>query len=143
MGRKSKEEMVIEIQHMVSIMKPFYKDANIKENTLQIKSKYINLPFDMIKQGYDWLVTVFNSEFDAIRQIKKLLPEDTWERYRLWGLMDDDNYAEVKLLKQRNKILHSIITSISKPDLYKRTKVNGYFREIRKAQKESKRHNKV
>lgn len=132
MGKRSKEAMVISINNLVAQMKGLYDEAGIKKDCLSIPRKYINLPYNIIKKGFDWVTTIFYSEFDAIKQVKRLLPDELWVRYKNWGMMDDTNIAEVKLLKQRLKAFHKVVTSISRPDIFKRTKINGYYRKVKR-----------
>ena len=58
--------------------------------------------------------------------IRKLLKEETWDRYERWGGFDE--HREVILLNERFAVLKKAMAMSRRPDIFKKTKVEKWLR---------------
>ena len=61
-----------------------------------------NLTIDALKDRLDFLKTVHENEFQDLKNVWGLVPEDTWTMYKLLGFKQ---LEEQKLLRQKQKAL--------------------------------------
>jgi hypothetical protein len=119
------------MEMMIKEMQPLLREAGIKDDYLVIMDDSEILYAAFIKEGYDWLEHIYSILWKAAYNIKKLLPNELWERYKTWE--DFDNHREVKLLKQALVHLSKAVRSHKKPDFFKKGRVRVEIKKRKKA----------
>ena len=121
---------------MLKEMEPLLKEAGVKDNYLYLYDDSELLPITTIRSAYKWLTHIYSVTHAAAKSIKKLLPDELWNRYKMWE--DFDNHREVKLLKQALRDLRKAIRTRNKPMYFKR----GVTRAEIKKRKKTSHHTK-
>jgi len=132
----SKKFMLEEIQRMATSMELALKHINSPEGALVLPEEASTIPVDVVREGYKWLVTIFDVRYHRWATVRALLAEDQWERYYLWGGFD--NHREMVMLKEASLHLRQEIVSRTRPDLFKRGKINVIIKKQAKAAKQAK-----
>lgn len=85
-----------------------------------------DVPMEHVREGYNWLKSIYETEFKSVIAIRKLLSEETWDRYESWGGFDE--HREVVLLNERFAVLKKAMAMSRRPDIFKKTKVEKWLR---------------
>jgi len=120
---KSRTVLCDEMRVMVTHMAPMMTEAKIKEGHLEIHEEADTLPADMVREAHKWLTSIFEKEFQAVKTVKRLLPDDMWKRYKSWG--DFGDHQEVVLLREKMIPFRKVIVSRERPEFFKKGVVNG------------------
>jgi len=91
---------------------------------------------DHVLEGYNWIKAVHETEYKYVMEIRKLLPEETWDRYERWGGFDE--HREVVLLKERLAVFKKAMSMKNRPNILKRTKVEKWLHANRNKSKNSR-----
>ena len=127
----SKLFMLDEIKRMVAEMQSAFKHIKTPEEHLVLPEETINLSADLIREGYKWLVIVFDNKHSRWLKVRSLLDESQWDRYFLWGGFE--NHREMVMLKEASLHLRREVVARTRPDLFKRSKLNVLFKKQAKA----------
>lgn len=123
-----KVEMISAMAVMLFQMKPMILKSGFAK-TVELGGSQEDLAevhMDHVREGYKWLLTVYETEYKSVMEIRKLLPEETWDRYERWGGFDE--HREVVLLKERLAVLKKAMTMSKRPNIFKKTKVEKWLR---------------
>lgn len=141
----TKEDMLRLMGEMINNMEPFFQEAGVRAGYLQIPKGSKKLNPDYIKQGYVWLREIETGPIQKVKNIKKSLPEEVWNRYKLWE--DFHNHNEMVHLKRALNELRTRIVSRSRPNYFKRVKVTQAIKaeekRERKQAKQAKKNRKL
>jgi len=85
-------------------------------------------------EGQLWLKEIFENEYKAVYDIRKLLPENIWGFYKAFH-GDFKNHREVKMLKERSDLLERALMQVDRPDLFLPKKVTKFLKEMRRRKK--------
>ena len=105
--------------------------CKVKENHLQVPEKALDLKAEFIRPAFYWVEEVYSAEYTGYRRIRDLCTEEIWNRYFLWA-PDFDDHREMVLLRKAAFELRKRVVSRTRPDLFKKGKVNGQVK-IKKA----------
>lgn len=131
---RSKVDLIEHINRMGQIMnETCFKDGKIKDTHLDLPELATEFPHKMLLEGCDWLISIFENEFEAVRKVKALLPQETWDRYESWGCFDETQ--EVILLKEKLVPFRKALVGHNRPGLFKK----GAQRAEEKRAKNSKK----
>jgi hypothetical protein len=120
---KNKEAMIVEIEMMLKEMLPEFEKSKIK---LFYHEKSPLFYADIIYPAHKWLTKIYNTTFQDLKKVKKLLPASQWERYEKWQVFEA--CKEVKLLKiARAKLRKSVQ---GRPDLFKKSVIEKEVKRI-------------
>jgi hypothetical protein len=126
---KSKLEMVEDMRITITAMSELFDWAGIS-GALEIPIESENLKADFIRLGYKWLYKTINPLYQHALEIWKLLPRDLWIRYKAWGEFEE--HRESRLLNERLLKLRKAVRSKSRPDFFKRGKINAAIKKLHK-----------
>lgn len=96
----SRVKTVEKIDKMLTDMYKLMDIGKIKK--IFIHPQAAELPADVVRAGYQWLIAVYQEAFHKVWKIWKLCEPEVWDRYFKFGGFED--HAEVKLL--RASLLH-------------------------------------
>jgi hypothetical protein len=128
-------EMILEINRLIDEMAPLFEEAKIRENYLFVDPEAINFDLKVITEAFNWIQKIHDREYQKAKEIKMLLPEETWIRYKSWGA-DFADHREVILLNEALQKLRKVIVSSTRPDLFKNSKVKSFLKKLMKKEKE-------
>jgi len=99
----------------------------LRSEDAKIRPTHFDVPEDAdgttIKEGLDWLVGVYGSEYREIVRIKALQSSEIWARYKRWGGFEE--HREVVLLRRAIHTLRMKVVSRDRPELFKKTKTHA------------------
>ena len=99
------------------------------------------LPYAMIKEGYNWLIRVYTHEYLAVLKVRELCKPEIWERMLLLGGFEE--HREMKMLRGAQKLFRATCVSRKRPDLFKRGVVRATINAaIKGAHQQSKNKGK-
>jgi hypothetical protein len=124
-------EMILEINKLIEEMTPLFEESKIKENYLIVDPEAINFDLKVITEAFNWIQKIHDREYQKAKEIKLLLPEETWIRYKSWG-QDFADHREVILLNEALQKLRKVIVSSTRPDLFKNSKVKSFLKKLKK-----------
>jgi len=100
-----------------------------------VSGDYLTVPKDseklraaFVDDGLKWLEDLHKKEFRDAQRIRALLPEELWTRYENWG--DFTEHREVQLLNEALATLKKAIRRKSRPDFFKKGKINGELKRL-------------
>lgn len=111
------------------------EDIQIKPDYLHIPENAAKLRADFIRPAYYWLNEVYGNEYYKVREVKKLLPDHIWKRYKEWGGFDE--HRECVMLRESLSVLRRAVVTRSRPDFFKKTIIAKKFKEIAKSEEEA------
>lgn len=132
----SKEEdivqvnMVPEIRKLVDLMTPLMIEATIPEDYFNLPEEIDLFSQNLVAEGYTWIEKIYNNEHRAAKNIKGLLSEEMWERYRLWA--DFGDHREVILLTEALQKFRKAVMSAKRPMIFKKSYVKSLITKIKK-----------
>jgi hypothetical protein len=126
---KSKKEMVEDMRITITAMSEIFEWADI-DGALCVPKESENLRVDFLRKGYKWLYNIVYPAFQDAIDIWKLQPREMWERYKRWGEFNE--HRESKLLSERLLRLRKIVRAKSRPDFFKRGKINAAIKNLHK-----------
>lgn len=132
-----KIELISAMSSMLFQMKPMILKSGFAK-TIELGGDHDDLEevhMDHVREGYKWLLAIYEDKYKAVMKIRKLLPEETWDRYERWG--DFDEHREVVLLRERLAVLKKAMAMSKRPDIFKKTKVEKWLRVTRNKTKDS------
>lgn len=119
----SRISTIEKIQDMLTKLEPFYEIGKIRP--IFLHEKAADLPADMVREGYQWLVAVYQSAFNKVIDNWNLCKPEIWKRYFLFGGFEE--HAEMRLLMDS---LHNLKKMVSKrPMLFQKSKINKMLKE--------------
>jgi hypothetical protein len=135
----SKQFMLDEIARMVAEMQLALTHINAPENHMLLPEEAIKAPVENIREGYKWLVCVFEMRHRRWTTVRGLLVEEQWARYYLWGGFD--NHREMIMLKEASLHLRQAVISRARPDLFKKSKLSAILKKQAKAKEKAAKAN--
>lgn len=126
----TKIELLVEIDSMIALMQPPL--LRIKRTILIFKNseeQYHNI----ILEGYQWLYAIYSKEFHTWKQVRKCVSEKVWERYVLYGTLQ--NYQEGIALLEAEATLRKAITMSRRPTLFKKGAFNAALKTRKKRER--------
>lgn len=92
---------------------------------LKIKPEQLTIqpgehPYEDFDEAHDWIYSIYLQEYTAVMEVKRLLPDEIWERYRKWG--DYESHREMQLLSEALERLRKRLIEKNRPKLFKRKK---------------------
>ena len=124
-------EMILEINRLTDEMSGLFEEAKIKENYLNVDPEAVNFDTEVIIEAFNWIQKIHDKEYQKAKEIKILLPEDIWIRYKSWG-SDFADHREVILLNEALQLLRKTVVNSSRPDLFKNSKVKSFINKVNK-----------
>lgn len=110
------------------------EDVQIKPDYLHIPENSEKLRADFIRPAFHWLKEVYAREYYDVREVKKLLPDHIWKRYKDWGGFDE--HRECVMLREALSQLRRAVVARTRPDFFKKTIIAKKFKEIAKSEQE-------
>lgn len=96
----SRAKTIKKIEQMLTGM---YKLLDIgKIKPIYIHPQAAELPADVVREGYQWLIAIYQEAYHKVWSVWKLCDEEVWDRYFAFGGFED--HREVKML--RAALLH-------------------------------------
>jgi len=126
---KTKISMVEDMRITLTEMSEIFEWADI-EAALAAPSRAEELKVGFIRSGYKWLYDIVYPAFKEVMEIWKLLPREQWERYKRWGEFNE--HRESRLLDERLLRLRKIVRAKTRPDFFKRGKINAQIKALDK-----------
>ena len=132
---KSRSEMVAILRTMAHKMQPILIEAKIKPSHIEIPAESDNIPLVCLEEGILWLQGIYNGAYHKVTIVKKLLPEELWQHYRL---MDMEDTIEIQDLNKSLRVLRDAIINKLRPIVFRKVKFNARFRNAPPKANESK-----
>ena len=85
------------------------------------------LPANTVREGYQWLLAVYQGPFQKVLDIWNLCPEKVWDRYFLFGGFEE--HREMILL--RKALIHLKKSMYRRPVLFTKSKVTKLVRKAK------------
>lgn len=124
----SRKHMIDEIVMMADDMFPEFEEIKVRGSHLNLPDEAIEFPAAMVKEGYDWLLKIWENQFAAVRKVRNLLTADQWARYKLWGSFDETQ--EMVMLKEKQVPFRKAIVGRDRPDLFKKGIQHGEVKKL-------------
>lgn len=128
------QEMLVMVNDLIKEMKTLLIEANIKKEYFKIPDRVLDLEPHMIREAYAWILRAYEDQYRQAYDIKKLLPQGTWDRYKSWAMFGE--HREVELLDKELKNLRRVFVSAKRPQLFKRTIIERMLEKIDAGKKE-------
>lgn len=135
----SKEHMLNIIGNHVKEMQPALDYSSVRENHLTLHEKSIELPIEIIREGFKWIQKIYDTEYAEYKEVRDLLSEEMWGRYLLWE--DFSDHREVVMLNAAAKKLRKVVHAAARPNLFKKGKIDEHFKQKRKEAREARKAN--
>ena len=132
---KKKADLIVEIKMAASVMNGFHERWDMKANHLYVHSECELFLMDDIRTAHKWIMKIYNGAFKQYQTTRKLLSEDIWARYFLWGGFED--HTEMILLKKHTYEVRSQLVRQTRPDFYKKGKANAAIKKRKKGKHET------
>jgi len=123
------DQMIDTIKILVNDMLQFFPDMKLPTEDYLLP-EISSLNESLILEGYAWVTNVHNTKYRSVSDIKELLPDDVWKRYKAWG-SDFGEHREVLLLNKALTKLRKTLISAKRPILFKRSKLNVRLEKIK------------
>jgi hypothetical protein len=117
----SKQAMITEINTIVDLNASLLTAVNLDiarfkpNDSVPIKE----IPVTIVKESYSWFMERVTPALHELRQARDLLPERIWKTFALFG-EDFKDHQEVRLLNAKRECVRRVITSASRPLLFKK-----------------------
>ncbi len=123
-----KEEMLRTMRMYAHDMKASLGECeSLKTDILDVPEDADKLKADFIKSGYKWICEIRIGAWKVYRDVKILLSEEQWERYKNWGSMEE--HREMVMLRESLVALRKAVKHRDRPDFYKKGKLNAALRK--------------
>lgn len=132
---KKKADLIVEIKMAAAVMNGFHERWNMKENHLFVHEQCELFHMDVIRTAHKWIMKIYTGDFKQYQKTRKLLPEETWRRYFLWGGFED--HEEMVLLRGHTHQVRSQLVRQTRPDFYKKGKANAAIKRKQKGKHET------
>ena len=118
----TKDEYLVELHDMFFEMKPILVRAGVAIDRYELPDSELldAIPEDALIFAYAWLKTIYQGTYEDAMKVYRLLPEEIWIRYALWGEFDEHREC-VLLAEACAKILNQMLVK-NRPELYKKAK---------------------
>lgn len=127
---KSKVAMLEEMGMNIGVMNPLLTKAGCQSIVLiDCCSEQSTLPATFIREGYKWLAELYSTVYADVVAIRRLLPEEHWDRHEAWG---EEDLREVIMLKNALILLRKAWISQKRPAFFKKV---GMKDELQRASK--------
>ena len=117
------------MMNSVGIMAPLLMKAGCQSIILFDQEEHSSLPATFIREGFHWLDDLFNTIYADVVAIRRLLPEEHWDRHEAWG---EEDLREVIMLKNALILLRKAWISQKRPAFFKKV---GMKDELQRASK--------
>ncbi len=122
-------DMILEIKKLLDEMASLFIEAKIREDYLFIDPEAINFEIKIITEAFDWMHKIHDREYQKVKEIKILLPDETWLRYKNWDYTD---HREVLLLNESLQELRKVVVNSERPSLFIKSKVKKFIKKLKK-----------
>lgn len=119
-----------EIRKIVDLMIPIMIEATVPEDYFNLPDEVEFFPQELLKEGYEWIERIYNKEHREAKNIKGLLSEEMWERYRQWA--DFGDHREVVLLTEALQKFRKTVMNAKRPMIFKKSYVKILIHKVRK-----------
>lgn len=85
-------------------MKPLTLEAGVNAKKYDSVFDLERVTFDEIKRLHTWLQEIRDGAFQQVLEIKRLLPQEVWDRYKL---LEVEDFREQILLRDRMLLLRA------------------------------------
>lgn len=126
---KSKVVMLENMSGSVFLMAPLLEKAGCMNIVVFDPEDYQILPATFIREGHHWLQEVYDTIYADVVAIRRLLPEEHWDRHEAWG---EEDLREVIMLKNALILLRKAWISQKRPAFFKKV---GMKNELQRASK--------
>lgn len=117
----STKEMILEINDFNIQMEPLLIEAGVADEYLLLPNGVEHIDSKYLTDGYEWISQIYNSVWRNAHNIKRLLSDEMWERYKQWE--DFEDAREVVLLKEALTNLKKQVVNTSRPVLFKKSRI--------------------
>ena len=127
--KTDKEQMIEEIRFYSQAMRTNFVQVKLTQTHLDhyVLNMANGLPFDLVEEAYVWIKGIFDAEYATILKIKKLLSEEMWERYRVWGGFED--HRESVMLREAHEAFRAKLVSKLRPAYFHRKVFDAYAKD--------------
>ena len=123
-------DMILEIGKLTDEMSGLFLEAKIKEDYLLVDPEAVNFDISIITEAFDWIHEIHDKEYQKAKEIKMLLPDEMWIRYKSWG--DFGDHKEVVLLNGSLQSLRKAVVNSTRPNLFKKSKIKSFLLKLAK-----------
>jgi hypothetical protein len=109
-------DTIIQLISLLEDMRPTMKRCGI-DNKFIVFSKCDKLPGYAVEDALIWIQDLYKGPYAACQQIRRLLSEDLWDKYKLWGEFDE--HRECILYSERLAIFKAACKQ--RPLIFKHT----------------------
>jgi hypothetical protein len=127
---KIKVNYIPEIRKIVDLMIPIMIEATVPEDYFNLPEEVEFFPQELLQEGYEWIEKIYNKEHREAKNIKGLLSEEMWERYRSWA--DFGDHREVILLTEALQKFRKIVMNAKRPVIFKKSYVKTLIHKVKK-----------
>lgn len=99
----------------------------LKDDILDVPDDAEKLKVDFIKPAYAWICELRTIVWKKYRDVKNLLSDTLWERYKQWGGFED--HRECVLLRESLVAFRKAVRHRDRPDFYKKGKLNAALKK--------------
>ena len=126
----TRDEYLSEIEKMSSEMGTCLQHIKGNKDYLSVPEGVEHLNDKWVEDAFNWLTTIYNGVYQDWLEVRKLLSEEQWKRYELWGGFE--RHREVKMLKKESIKVRTAIISRKRPNFFKKGKVNAAVKKGKK-----------
>jgi hypothetical protein len=123
------EPFIIDIKNFITKMSPLLLEAKVPADYLEFPNEAKYFDTKILTTALEWLQRVYSFEYKNAKDIKALLTEEMWTRYKNWGEFDE--HQEALLLTERLQLLKKAIVRADRPDLFKRKKIERFLKKVK------------
>lgn len=130
-----KQKMLTEICVEMKTMSSIFDQIAVKSDHFDFvldPFKLEILPLAIIKEAREWCRELFTVEYAKILSIKKLLSDELWKRYELWGGFEE--HRECVMLREALDQFRKKIVDKNRPIYFKK---GGLYAALREANNSS------
>ena len=113
--------MLQEILEKVHTFKKVVELAKLPDTALYLNLEVQqNLKYEVVQAAHRWIKVLFDNEYTEFIRFWRQRPDHYWNNLIGWG---DDDFPELEILMKRVTAFRKKVTAKSKPDFFKRSRV--------------------
>ena len=116
----TKKQIITDLSTGIGILKPYLKELKVKNDYLDLAEGFEDLHVEDLRQGLYWLRAILKTAYITFANAKRLLTDEQWKQYELFGMEDFEEHQEVKILRAAQVGLRKAIVNQDRPNLFKK-----------------------
>lgn len=108
--------------------------AGVPVSRLELSQDTAKFKYDAISDGHRWIFMTYKGVWLTASKARALCKEDVWDMY---DMFEDDfkDHRETKILRSALTDLRKALCSRSRPDIFKKGRVNVWLKQLSKKEK--------